>query len=280
MTARWRQALALTFVLASGIAAGGAWAGGEGYFARQSEGWFWYEDPEPLTEEPASKPQQHTPPASAPVAPAADDPGDPRKQLKTLQEQLEYAQAKAVMDPTTENIQAFLAINLAVHKRAERFAQGWQQVLWREPALDTTLVNPVNTNARHVWYDEQERLLAAFLEDTATRYGLWFFFRSDCPFCHKFAPVLRAFAERYGFEVIAVSQDGGALPDFPNPKPDSGIGAKLGVSQVPSVFLVEPRKREVHTVSHGFVGPSDLAYRIFTILEGEPPNPSSRRAAK
>ena len=40
---------------------------------------------------------------------------------------------------------------------------------------------------------------------------LFFFFRSDCPYCHAFAPTLEAFQTRHGIRVVAISVDGAAI---------------------------------------------------------------------
>ena len=51
---------------------------------------------------------------------------------------------------------------------------------------------------------------------------LFFFFRSDCPYCHAFAPTLEAFQARQGIRVVAISVDGGAMPGFPDARRDNG----------------------------------------------------------
>jgi len=54
-----------------------------------------------------------------------------------------------------------------------------------------------------------------------------FFFRGACPYCHKFAPLLKAFADRYGFRLVDVSLDGGGLPEFPTPQPNAQAAEAL-----------------------------------------------------
>jgi conjugal transfer pilus assembly protein TraF len=75
---------------------------------------------------------------------------------------------------------------------------------------------------------------------------LFFFYRSDCPYCHAFAPTLAAFQARHGIQVVAISVDGGPLPGFPNARPDNGIATTLKVSQVPAVFSGSALHREDH----------------------------------
>ena len=47
-----------------------------------------------------------------------------------------------------------------------------------------------------------------------------------CPACKVFGPLLRAFALRYGLEVLAVSMTGGALEGWPEAVPDAGRAAR------------------------------------------------------
>jgi thiol-disulfide isomerase/thioredoxin len=43
---------------------------------------------------------------------------------------------------------------------------------------------------------------------------IFFIFKGSCPYCHKYSPVLKSFQNKYGITIMAISLDGGALPDF------------------------------------------------------------------
>ncbi len=230
------------------------------YYERHSEGWFWYQDPEPEPE--ADEPETPSP-----------APADPVAALSAFQKQLEVAKARAILKPTDENLKTYLRLNRLAMKRAGNFAQAWQRVVWTTPLLDSRLTHPVNDQAVQVFNDAKLRLVDAFLAKTARSHGLFFFFKGSCPFCHKFAPILKAFAEAYGFHVIPISLDGGTLPDFPNPRSNAEVAVKLNVDTVPAVFLVNPRDRAIHPVAFGYVSWSELRRRIYTLMNGEPPNP-------
>jgi conjugal transfer pilus assembly protein TraF len=74
----------------------------------------------------------------------------------------------------------------------------------------------------------------------------------------------------YGIEILPVSLDGGTLPDFPHPRTDTRVAADLGVSTVPSLFLVDPRKRNVIPVGSGVMSAEELADRIYVLTQTEP----------
>jgi len=253
-----------------------------GFFDRHAEGWFWYQDPPPEPEQPEETPEPPAPQAAARPAPAtpALPADDPREALRRLREQLEIAQARAVMDPTPESLRAFLELNLAVHKRAERFANVWQQVLWTHPELDPRTERPAAQAALHAWRDRLAEVVKARLRQAARRWGIWYFYESTCPFCKAQAPVLKRFAAEHGFHVMAIALDGVPVPEFPDARPDTrGWAERLGVRTVPAFFLVDPRRRRVVPVGAGYMAPSELAERIYTVLEGHPPGTPPDRGA-
>lgn len=240
---------------------GHAHAGGlVAYYERHGEGWFWYQDP---ISEPAPEAAEPAPPTSL----------DPVAVLAVFQQEVETAKARAILEPSDENLASYLHLNQVAMNRAGAFAQAWQRVVWTTPSLDTRLTNPVNDQAVQAFNDGKLRLVDDFLSATARSHGLFFFFKGSCPFCHRFAPILKAFAEAYGFPVIPVSLDGGALPEFPTPRTNTDAALGLNVDTVPAVFLVNPRDRSVHPVAFGYVSWSELRERIYTLLNGQPPNP-------
>ena len=251
-----------------------SWPALADYYKGHAEGYWWYQDPEPA-EETAEENVTETPSPAI----AAPPPFDPVAALKAFQEKLEYARAAAIMDPTPENIRAYMGLNNQSLAKARNFTNVAQQTVWTNPDLDLSLRHPVYDQAVHAFKDERRNLVDDFLHKTAERYGLFFFFRGDCPFCHKFAPILKFFAEFYGFEVIPITLDGGALPDFPNPRYNNAAGMSLEVNDVPAVFLVNPTTREIRPIAYGFVSPEELRQRIYTLLQGEPPNPLLQRSA-
>lgn len=218
------------------------------FFGDHARGWFWYEQPPPKPEKPKAK-EYPFPPRSIEEA---------RKQLKELRE-------RAIMQPTEQNMVAYIRLQNWVNDKAEAFADAWQQVLWRYPALDYSIEHPTEARALLIQREQQDARYRRRLREIAGRYGMIFVFRSTCPYCHAEAPVLKRFAARHGFSVIPVSQDGIGLPEYPRPEADL-ISARFGVRSVPALFLVNPRRREVFPIAFGMVSESDLARRIVAIV--------------
>lgn len=238
-------------------------ASASSYWADSRRGWHFYEDPDPE-------------PAKPPLPKAAPSPTAPPKppeivQFERLQKILEETRNVAIMNPTEANVRRYMALEARVMDQASRFADVAQRIAWATPELDPALHGrPVNAKALEVFeHDQQEersRTVAALAKD----HVLFFFFRSDCPYCHAFAPTLEAFQARYGVTVVPISVDGGGLPNFPHPRRDNGIARTLNVTQVPAVFLAQPFTGKIAPIGFGVLSESQLLERIATVA-----NPSS-----
>lgn len=232
------------------------------WFERQAEGWFWYIDPPPEEEqaEVTEKNPVEVTPIPLPIL------ADPKAKLKEFQEKLENAQALAIMQPTPQNVSAYLYLQKEAMDRSQRFSEVWQQVVWTTPTLDHTLVRPTSPKAVHAYYDERNDHRKQNLKRLSQTHGLFYFFRESCPYCQQFSPILKSFAKRHGFHVTAISMDGGPTPGFDDYRMDNGTASRLGVQTVPAVYLVEPKSRHVQPVSFGLLGPTELEERIESIM--------------
>lgn len=244
---------------------------GSGYLCESWRGWHFYEDPEILTERRAAptEPKQSSP-ARAPAL----------MQFEQLQKRLEEYRNIAVMDPTEPNVRRYMELEARVVAQASRFADVAQRIAWATPKLDMTLRGrPVNARAIEVFDREQLETRGRTLASLAQDHVLFFFFRSDCPYCHVFAPTLEAFQARYGIRIVAVSLDGGGLPAFPHYRRDNGISRTLNVTQVPALFLAQPFSGTITPIGFGVLSESQLLERISTVAaDGDSPGAATRVA--
>jgi conjugal transfer pilus assembly protein TraF len=240
------------------------------YFERNAEGWFWYRDP---IIEPAIEPvdeEGRINGTNSETRQTAEPSEDPLDQLKQIQETIARAEAKAVLYPTRENITEYLHLNQWQLDQSSLFSDVWRRVVWQNPELDYSLRRPVTNLAIHAYQDQRKTDKAAAVAQAATTHGLFFFFKGSCPYCHTFGPILKQFSKTYGIEILPISLDGGALPDFPHPRTDIRVASELGVSSVPSLFLVDPQHRNVIPVGSGVMSNDELANRIYVLTQTEP----------
>ena len=218
------------------------------YWRQHREGWFWYRDPLP----PKPRPPSTTPKKHKDLA-----------DFESLQQRLEELKRVAVMNPSDTNLLAYMRFQRMVMDKSQVFADRWQRLVWSAPDLDYGLSGrPTNAMAINVFDDQQRDRDAQTVRTLAATHGLIFVFRSDCPFCHRFAPILKRFEQDYGMTVLAISLDGGTLPDYPDARPDNGMAARLNATAVPALYLTAPARREIRPVGFGLMSMSDLLERV------------------
>lgn len=228
------------------------------YWSDSRRGWHFYEDPPPEAPEPVARPTQPIPPRPA------TPPRPPELvEFERLQKTLEDFRHIAIMRPTEANVRRYMELEVQVVNRASYFADVAQRVAWATPELDSTLHGrPVNAQALDVFERQQRADRTASVVTLGRDHVLFFFYRSDCPYCHAFAPTLQAFEARHGIQVVAISVDGGPMPGFPRARPDNGIATALKVTQVPAVYLVQPYSGKITPIGFGVLSESQLLERI------------------
>lgn len=231
------------------------------YWSDRWRGWHFYEDPPSEEPAPATRPAPSIPPRpSAPPRPPE------LVEFERMQKTLEDLRNIAIMRPTEGNVRRYMELEMQVVNRASYFADMAQRVAWATPELDPTLQGrPVNAQALEVFDQQQRSDRSTSVAALGRDHVLFFFYRSDCPYCHAFAPTLQAFEVRHGIQVVAVSVDGGPMPGFPKARPDNGIATALNVSQVPAVFLAQPFTGKITPIGFGVLSESQLLERIATV---------------
>jgi conjugal transfer pilus assembly protein TraF len=146
--------------------------------------------------------------------------------------------------------------------QSQQFSESWQRVVMTTPALDETLVHPVDQNARHVYYQTRNQEITKRIKALAQEYGLFFFFKGNCPYCHQFAPIVKHFAKKHGWSVLPISLDGGMISEFPNAKRDNGMAARLQVSHVPALIAFHSGSGQMIPLAYGMVSESEIEERI------------------
>ena len=259
--------LVLTLGLSALLTVSSAQDSASPYWRDAWRGWHFYEDPAadekpaaPLA--PLASPQPPAKPKTA-RAPELDE-------FERLQKTLEEYRNVAIIRPTEANVRRYMELEAKVVKQASNFADVARRVAWSTPELDPTLQGrPVNAKALEVFEETQRTDRSRTVAQLGKDHVLFFFYRSDCPYCHAFAPVLEAFQGRHGIQVVAISIDGGPMPGFPSARRDNGIATALQVSQVPAVFLAQPFTGQITPIGFGVLSESQLLERISIISSPE-----------
>ena len=257
-----KQGLAATLVWSVlGAPAAGeewrAWCGDPGSTA--TLGWHFYCD--------RAEELERTEPAPAPPAPSPGPAQSASERIEAMRKALEEARAEAILNPTTENVTAYLRLQQETLQRAAVFSDAFRRTVWATPELDYTLRRPVGALAKQVWSDERREERRQALARLGERYGLIYLGHAGCAGCKVFGPLLRAFAQRHGLDVLAVSLTGEALEGWPEAVADNGRAARLGLGDapVPALVLFDTATKRVVPVGFGVMAEDEMAERIYAL---------------
>ncbi|MBV2149972.1 conjugal transfer protein TraF [Sphingobium sp. AS12] len=189
------------------------------------------------------------------------------ERLAAITRQLDELKAQAILEPSEENVIAYVRFQREQLDRASTFSDTWQRALWQNPDLDYTLQRPVSTLGKRAWLDNRQADRSAVLTRLGERYGIFYFYAQSCGACDIFGPILRSVADSHRLAVMAVSMDGGPSRDFPNYVVDSGQRARMGVpgSETPALVLFDTATRRTVPIGFGIMSADELMDRIFVL---------------
>ena len=222
-------------------------------------GFYWY--PRQLEEE-----------NDAPPAPPAIY---EMKRMDDIKKELSRLRDDAILQRTPEAVLDYLKAQTWVYDISAQFADVAQRTAWANPEVDYNNRNPVANFAQQAKNQRADRSRNATIQTlSADSYGIIFFARSDCGYCHDQAPVLKAFQRNTGMEVMAISMDGGRIPNFPDAKPDNGISMVAsngqGITMVPALYLVDKDKKKMIPLGTGVLAGDEIMERIRILTTTEP----------
>ncbi|EKE08837.1 MAG: hypothetical protein ACD_16C00248G0019 [uncultured bacterium] len=247
----WRlqpfQSASVSHTVDSNTSLNTGWRLQTSFFQKHAEGWHWYREQKPEISDQLSEKKEKR---------------NPSQLIEEQRKDLEKKLHAAIIEPTREKIIAYILAQKVLMDQSERFSESWKRVVMTTPSLDETLIHPVDQNARHVYYQEKNQEITKRIKALAQDYGLFFFFKGECSYCHHFAPVVKHFAKKHGWSVLAVSLDGGRLEEFPGARRDNGIAARLQVSHVPALIAFHSSSGQMIPLAYGMVSESEIEERI------------------
>jgi len=220
----------------------------ETYFNEHAKGWHWYNDPK--KEENTSE---------------ENDENNPVEEMNAVHATIKKTLDKAVLDPNKENVKNYIILQNQMMTRANQFNHNWQAVIMENPELNYSLLHPTNNLAKQVdndlIKDKEEKAIKEFFRNNE----LYFFYRSNCPYCQKFAPIIKDFVETYGIAILPITTNGISLPEFPNSYIDQGESKIYKVSVEPALFAVNPKTHKVVPVAFGLTSQAEIKKNILSL---------------
>ena len=223
----------------------------------------WYCDVEPVPPD-----EQQSRPIETRKAKTREE--DALERLEAWQRDLKAKRAISILEPTPENVKAYIEAQEQLTQTASLYSDVWRRVVWQNPELNYELKRPANNAAISTYTSNRKSAEKRTLDELNKEWGIFFFFRSDCPYCHRISPTLKFLSDTYGITVFPVSVDGGVLPEFPNPQRDNGMVEKLGIHQVPMLVLGNIKDKRLIPLSSGVISAQDVIERIYVLTSTRP----------
>ena len=232
-------------------------AGGDLYCRRRLGTWFYCDKPKAGPKAPS--------PSQAPTQ-SAD------AQLKAIGRQLDELKARAILEPTTDNVIAYVRFQREQLDRSSTFADVWQRALWQTPDLDYTLQRPVSTVGKRAWLDNRSAERQAAMARLSQRYGIFYFYAQSCAACEIQSPILKSVGDSNRLSIVAVSMDGGPNRTFPNYVVDSGQRVRMGLQDraTPALVLFDTVTKRPIPIGTGLMAADEIIDRIFMLTNTKP----------
>ncbi len=209
---------------------------------------------------PKSKPKPHPQQQAVP-------PPSATSQLDAITATLRELKAKAILEPTPENVTAYIRFQRRQLDQASLFSDVWQRAIWQDPELDYTLQRPVSTLGKRQWQDNRKAERDAAMARLSARYGLFYFFAQSCGPCEVMAPIVQSVATTWRITVRAISTDGGPSKHFPRYTVETNQRARMGIEAriTPAVVLWDAARKTAIPIGYGVMSADELQDRIFLL---------------
>lgn len=220
-------------------------------------GWLWFEN-KPLTVEkktPTQNSEQHS----------NISPEEARTEVEQFAKELEELKFMMLARPSPENVKAYRDKEKQMWDQAETLHEAWDMANLLYPEQRDLINNPVNVHGVKAKRAMQEEENTQKIKALAKDFDLVLFFSDSCKYCALLSPVLKNFAELYGFHIDAVSSTGSKHEYFKTANAPQLI-ERLAITAFPTVIAVSHDSKTAFELIRGYVSISELEeYSILAI---------------
>ena len=191
--------------------------------------------------------------------------------MDAITAELRELKAKAILEPTAENVTAYIRFQRRQLDQASLFSDVWQRSIWQEPELDYTLQRPVSTLGKRAWQDNRKTERDSVMAHLSERYGLFYFFAQSCGACEVMSPIVQGVATTWHITVRAISTDGGPSRHFPRYTVETNQRQRMGLDPgiTPAVVLWDAAANRAIPIGYGVMSADELQDRIYLLTSKE-----------
>lgn len=222
-----------------------------GWHDRKCEGWAYFEE-RPVFEE-----------KEEPIDQSIEE-KSPSETLAHLKREMEDSFAKAVLEPTEENILHYLEKQHFWLKRSGQVARVWSRVVLENPELNNTLSGmPVSSYGTRFYHQAKSKEQKELIQNLSQTHSIICFYQGEDPSSKELAKVLKLFSDRHHWIVKGVSVDGIMIDEIQDSILNSGLSEQMEVSHFPSIFVFDPSDGIAKPVGFGLVSVDMLETNIY-----------------
>ncbi|MCR9192613.1 MAG: type-F conjugative transfer system pilin assembly protein TraF [Gammaproteobacteria bacterium] len=219
------------------------------------KGWYWHDDPKPILRKKEK------------VVRKKEAAAAPDKTWKLIGHTVEVAMARAILDPTPENVAIARKMQRKLTKQASIFSERWTLDLLLNPEQDESLVNPNSSAARGLYNQENSIVKDLAVQALSKSSGFIYFYEGGEAYSEKMAEVLKDFGNQYQIGIIPISVNNHISFVFPKSLVDSGQAQMMHVKHIPAIFSIHPKTNRPMPIAYGVVSHSELKDNILMASE-------------
>ena len=215
-------------------------------------GWLFFEKKEVI-----KKPSKQTQALNQTAKNLNITPEEAQAEIEQFSKELDELKFMMLARPTVENVKAYRDKEKILWTHAEVLESAWEMANLLHPDQRDLINNPVNVHAVKAKRQIEAEERGSKIKELAQNFDLVLFFSSYCRYCELFSPVLKSFAEQYGFKVEAVSSDGSKHQYFKT-SIDTTLAERLGITAFPTVIAISHDSKTAFELIRGYVSISEL----------------------
>ncbi|MDD2878575.1 MAG: conjugal transfer protein TraF [Acidiphilium sp.] len=215
-----------------------------------AHGFFWYITPPPpprlVPIPPPPTPVVQViakPPKKAPPPVVVVKEGPAVLSAKWLRINMPKYLARALDNPTPKNVAAYYYLQKVMFDRAQNFADEASYVTKFTASLNQNNFIPMGNGTNNAVLNLIRQSKNKVIRMLSKKVGIWFFFKSDCPYCKLELPLVNQLVRTYGLSAVYISMNGKRLAKIPRDQivmVDHGQAKRLGLVETPAVVMVWP----------------------------------------
>jgi conjugal transfer pilus assembly protein TraF len=244
------------------------------FYENSERGWYYFED---LSEEEKkvkkAKEDKKQPNENKPIeknkitTPLSEMDGNQvLETLSKVQKELQVRQARYVLEPTIKNTRSFLEYQQQMFENGTRASDAMASTLLKYPYLDPRIENPIADQAIKIKNLEQKEQDNKKIDEFASHFKFYYFFKGSCSYCKEFSPVLDRVAKTHNFKIEAISLDGSKSEKFTS-KMNDKLVKNLKVENTPTLIGYNSANNIYVPIANGFMPENDLKLNIIHVYD-------------